>query len=103
MAALTDVYINSGARKNSCVLGALKTQIGHTKCAAGVGGLIKTALAIYNRVLPPTLNIEKPNKFYKKETSPFYFLNKSIPWIKEVRKSGISAFGFGGANFHALT
>ncbi len=102
IAALTDVFIRSGSMVNSCALGSVKTQVGHTKCAAGVAGMIKAALAVYHGILPPTINISNPNPFYKKETSPFYFNLEPRPWAKQVRRAGISAFGFGGTNFHAV-
>ncbi len=100
--ALTEVYSFAGASINSCALGSLKTQIGHTKCAAGIGGVIKTALSIYNGVLPPTLNISKPNPVYNKKQSPFYFNCTSKPWGKDIRKGAVSALGFGGTNFHVV-
>lgn len=102
MKALTEVYSFAGASINSCALGSLKTQIGHTKCASGIGGIIKTALSIYNGILPPTLHISKPNTGYKKKFNPFYFNKTSIPWGKESRKGAISALGFGGTNFHVV-
>ena len=84
------------------MLGSVKSQIGHTKCAAGMAGLIKAALSIYHGVLPPTLNIKQPNPAWSRETSPFVFLDKARPWVADERIAAVSAFGFGGTNFHAV-
>src|SRR6185295_20008280 len=101
-ATLTEVYTRAGAHPGSCVLGSVKSQIGHTKCAAGMAGLIKAALAIHHGVLPPTLNIKKPNPAWKPGESPFVFLDQARPWPAEQRTAAVRAFGFGGTNFHAV-
>jgi acyl transferase domain-containing protein/NAD(P)H-dependent flavin oxidoreductase YrpB (nitropropane dioxygenase family)/acyl carrier protein len=102
LATLTDVFTGAGATAGACVLGSVKSQIGHTKCAAGMAGLIKAALSIHHGVLPPTLNLKQPCAAWSRETSPFMFLDKSRPWIAEERIAAVSAFGFGGTNFHAV-
>ena len=102
LATLTEVFTRAGAEPATCVLGSVKSQIGHTKCAAGMAGLIKAALSIHHGVLPPTLNIKKPNSAWDRETSPFVFLDQARPWVAEQRVAAVSAFGFGGANFHAV-
>ncbi len=99
---LTELFLESGASPLSCVLGSVKSQIGHTKCAAGLASLIKAALAIHHRVLPPTLNLSEPNDGYDSASSPFRFNLVARPWIFEKRVAGVSAFGFGGTNFHAV-
>jgi malonyl CoA-acyl carrier protein transacylase/NAD(P)-dependent dehydrogenase (short-subunit alcohol dehydrogenase family) len=80
--------------------------IGHTKAAAGTAGLIKMALALRHQVLPSTLNVERPNPVLAAADSPFYVLGESRPWIArpdgQPRRAGVSAFGFGGTNFHAV-
>ncbi|HEX4451928.1 MAG TPA: SDR family NAD(P)-dependent oxidoreductase [Kofleriaceae bacterium] len=102
LATLTDVFTNAGAKPNTCVLGSVKSNIGHTKCAAGIAGVIKAALSIHHGVLPPTLHITQPNPAYKRDTSPFVFLDKARPWVAKERVAAVSAFGFGGTNFHAV-
>jgi acyl transferase domain-containing protein/NAD(P)H-dependent flavin oxidoreductase YrpB (nitropropane dioxygenase family)/NAD(P)-dependent dehydrogenase (short-subunit alcohol dehydrogenase family) len=102
LAALTQVFSNAGALVGACALGSVKSNIGHTKCAAGLAGLIKAALAVHRGVLPPTLNIDAPNPFYDAKTSPFAFRSSATPWASEERVAGVSAFGFGGTNFHAV-
>jgi len=101
LATLVDVYTKAGAQRGTCVLGSVKSQIGHTKCAAGMAGLIKAALAIHHGVLPPTSNIKTPNPAWDAK-SPFVFLDQARPWPAERRVAAVSAFGFGGTNFHAI-
>ncbi|MEN0061781.1 MAG: SDR family NAD(P)-dependent oxidoreductase [Myxococcota bacterium] len=86
-----------------CALGTVKSQIGHTKAAAGAAGLFKVVMALHNRVLPPTLKIERPNPKLDLENSPFYLSTSSRPWVRpstHPRRGAISSFGFGGSNFH---
>ncbi len=98
-----------GARKDSlpwCGLGSVKSMIGHAMPAAGIAGIIKTALALYHRVLPPTLHVEQPNPKLGLETSAFYLNTETRPWIHgdgaNPRRAGVNAFGFGGVNAHAI-
>ena len=53
-------------------------------------------------VLPPTLNVDAPNPYWKPKTSPFALRKEAAPWASERRVAGVSAFGFGGTNFHAV-
>ncbi len=96
------VFRNAGAAKGQCALGSVKSNIGHTKCAAGLAGLMKIALSVYHRTLPATLNIETPNPAYDASGSPFTLSAYSRPWAQSARIAGVSAFGFGGTNFHAV-
>ncbi|MCC3775001.1 nitronate monooxygenase, partial [Streptomyces sp. UNOB3_S3] len=104
LAALTDVFGASGAAPGSCVVGSVKSQIGHTKCAAGLAGLIKTALAVHTGVRPPTLHLRRPDPAWDADSSPFVFHDKPLPWARPAgqRVGGVSAFGFGGTNFHVV-
>ncbi|MFD8194856.1 SDR family NAD(P)-dependent oxidoreductase [Streptomyces wuyuanensis] len=101
---LTEVFEAAGAAPGSCVLGSVKSQIGHTKCAAGLAGLIKTAMALHTGVRPPTLHLERPNAAWQEDRSPFVFHREALPWAAppERRVAGLSAFGFGGTNFHVV-
>ncbi|SEF26278.1 Acyl transferase domain-containing protein [Amycolatopsis pretoriensis] len=99
---LTGFFSSAGAAPGSCVLGSVKSQIGHTKCAAGLAGLIKAALALWHQVVPPTLHLSAPNAAWDAETSPFTFTTSARPWAEPARLAGVSAFGFGGTNFHAV-
>lgn len=102
LSALTEMMLASGALAAQTHLGSVKTQIGHTKCAAGLAGLIKAALAVYHGIKPPTINLKTPNTYYNPESSPFAFQTKPALWTNNRRVAGISAFGFGGTNFHAV-
>ncbi|MBI1905831.1 MAG: SDR family NAD(P)-dependent oxidoreductase [Rhodocyclales bacterium] len=102
MASMETVFARSGSVPGSCALGSVKTQIGHSKCAAGIASLIKCAYAVEQGLLPPTLNIERPNACYRQERSPFYFLSRTYPWLAAERKAGVSSFGFGGTNYHVV-
>ena len=102
MNALTDMFLDSGAMKAQTYIGSVKTQIGHAKCAAGIAGLIKATLSVYHGIVPPTIHLNKPNTSYNKETSPFVFNTETGLWGDERRIAGISAFGFGGTNFHTI-
>jgi acyl transferase domain-containing protein/NAD(P)H-dependent flavin oxidoreductase YrpB (nitropropane dioxygenase family) len=101
---LTKLFTDSGARPGGTALGSVKSQIGHTKCAAGLAGVIKAALAVHTGVKPPTINLTKPNPAWKPETSPFVFHTDARPWAAPVdeRIAAVSAFGFGGTNFHVV-
>ncbi|MFI9814737.1 type I polyketide synthase [Saccharothrix variisporea] len=104
LATLTEVFTEAGAAPGSCALGSVKSQIGHTKCAAGLAGLIKSALAVWAGVRPPTLFVESPNPAWAVDRSPFAFHRVASPWLEPAasRVAGVSAFGFGGTNFHVV-
>jgi acyl transferase domain-containing protein/NAD(P)H-dependent flavin oxidoreductase YrpB (nitropropane dioxygenase family) len=104
LATLSEVFAEAGAAPGSCALGSVKSQIGHTKCAAGVAGLIKASLALHTGVKPPTLHLDRPNQAWQADRSPFAFHGEARPWVApaDERVAGVSAFGFGGTNFHAV-
>jgi acyl transferase domain-containing protein/phosphopantetheinyl transferase (holo-ACP synthase) len=87
----------------SVALGSVKSMIGHAMPAAGMAGLIKTALAVYHRLLPPTLNVERVNP---KLAGSRFCVNTSVrPWVplpETPRTAGVNAFGFGGINAHVI-
>ncbi|WP_435010545.1 beta-ketoacyl synthase N-terminal-like domain-containing protein [Tundrisphaera lichenicola] len=88
------------------VLGAVSSMIGHAMPAAGIAGLIKTALAIHHRVLPPTIHSENPHPLLKRSDSPLTLNPSARPWIhgdpSTPRRAGVNAFGFAGINAHAI-
>lgn len=99
LSSLNEAFGAAGAEAGACGLGSVKSQIGHTKCAAGLAGLIKVAKALHHRVLPPTINIRKPNPAWDPATSPFAISDRARPWLLDERHATVNAFGFGGANF----
>jgi malonyl CoA-acyl carrier protein transacylase len=107
--ALSEVFQDFCSMRKSelpwCALGSVKSQIGHTKAAAGAAGLIKAALALYHKVLPPTIKVEIPADAASRENSPFYVNIGKRPWLlnrNHPRRAAVSAFGFGGSNFHCV-
>jgi acyl transferase domain-containing protein len=102
LASLTDLFFDSGALPKQTFIGSVKSQIGHTKCAAGVAGIIKAVLSVYHGIIPPTIHLDKLNAFYDPKTSPFVFNKRAGLWNGNKRIAGVSAFGFGGTNFHAI-
>ncbi len=103
--ALTQVYREARPEGQWCGIGSVKSQIGHTKAASGVAGLIKSVLALHHKVLPATIKVGEPNPSLNVESSPFYLSTETRPWLGEretPRRSSVSSFGFGGSNFHAV-
>ncbi|HYL12503.1 MAG TPA: SDR family NAD(P)-dependent oxidoreductase [Terriglobales bacterium] len=89
----------------SVALGSVKSNIGHLKGAAGAAGLLKTTLALRDKVLPPSVHCEHPNPDIDFAHSPLYVNTELKPWTVPadgVRRAGASAFGFGGTNFHVV-
>jgi acyl transferase domain-containing protein len=103
--ALSRVFGPRDREPPRCALGSVKSMISHTIPAAGVAGTIKAALALYHKVLPPTLNCDEPNPRFELEKTPFYVNTETRPWIHggpDPRRAGVNAFGFGGINAHVL-
>ncbi len=104
-AALKTVFAESGRPESQwCALGSVKSQIGHTKSAAGAAGMLKAVMALHHKVLPPTIKVEQPNPKLGLEDSALYLNTEARPWIREEgshpRRASVSSFGFGGSNFH---
>jgi acyl transferase domain-containing protein/NAD(P)H-dependent flavin oxidoreductase YrpB (nitropropane dioxygenase family) len=104
IATLNQVFDAADAPAQRCAIGSVKSMIGHTKGTAGVAGMIKVALGLHHKVLPPTLGVEQPNPAVGLQDSPFYVNSERRPWLQAPtappRRAGVSAFGFGGTNFH---
>jgi acyl transferase domain-containing protein/NAD(P)-dependent dehydrogenase (short-subunit alcohol dehydrogenase family)/acyl carrier protein len=103
--SLVDVLSGFDLPTGSVALGSVKSNFGHLKGAAGAAGLLKTALALRDKVLPPSLNCEHPNPNIDFAHSPLHVNTELRPWTRDVdgvRRAGVSAFGFGGANFHVV-
>jgi acyl transferase domain-containing protein/NAD(P)-dependent dehydrogenase (short-subunit alcohol dehydrogenase family)/acyl carrier protein len=105
LSAVAGVFLADGATPQSVAIGSVKSMVGHTKSAAGITGLMKVALALYHKTLPPTLHVEKPNPKLLEPGTPIFVNTETLPWIPPAatpRRGGVSAFGFGGTNFHAV-
>ncbi|MEH0844483.1 amino acid adenylation domain-containing protein [Micromonospora sp. CPCC 205711] len=101
--ALTEAFRRGTDDRGFCALGSVKANIGHTDAAAGVAGLIKTAMALWSRTLPPTINVSRPNPAIDFEGSPFYLNDTARPWLADgPRRAGVSSFGIGGTNAHVV-
>lgn len=103
VAALTRAFRRSTDDSGFCAIGSVKTNIGHLDAAAGVTGVIKTALALKHGEIPPSLNFERPNPQIAFDRSPFYVNAELSPWPEvDVRRAGVSSFGLGGTNAHLV-
>ncbi len=104
--SLHSLFSQATSDEQYAAVGSVKSMIGHTKTCAGLASLVKTALALHHQVLPPTLHVEKPNEKVDFRHSPFYVNTETRPWFDELgehpRRAGVSAFGFGGTNFHVV-
>ncbi|MEJ8634735.1 SDR family NAD(P)-dependent oxidoreductase [Streptomyces sp. MS2.AVA.5] len=106
LSALSAVVSDGNDSRQYAAVGSVKSQIGHTKAAAGAAGLIKLALSLHHKVLPPTINVDEPNPAIDFASGPFYVNTEARPWIRDPerpkRRAAISSFGFGGTNFHMV-
>ncbi|MFI7068347.1 SDR family NAD(P)-dependent oxidoreductase [Kribbella sp. NPDC050124] len=106
LSALVDVVSGHEDERQYAAIGSVKSQIGHTKAAAGAAGMIKLALSLYHKVLPPTINVTEPNPAIDWQDSPLYVNTEARPWVRDpgrpVRRAAVSSFGFGGTNFHTV-
>lgn len=94
----------SHASGTRCAVGSAKSLLGHTRAAAGMVGVLKAMLALHHQVLPPHAGVETPLEPLLDPASPLYLLDEARPWLDpgHRRRAGVSAFGFGGTNFHAV-
>lgn len=104
--SLRAVFDEHRLSARSIAVGSVKSQIGHTRCAAGAASMIKIALALHQKVLPPSINVQQPMEALCAHDSPFYLNSEARPWLRPQdgtpRRAALSAFGFGGTNFHAI-
>lgn len=104
IAALTQAFRMQTDAKQFCAIGSVKSNFGHLIAAAGVTGLIKTALSLKHRQIPPTLHFTRPNPQIDFANSPFYVNAKLTEWPagETPRRAGVSSFGVGGTNAHVV-
>ncbi|WP_405136937.1 beta-ketoacyl synthase N-terminal-like domain-containing protein [Nocardia sp. NBC_01388] len=106
LTALKGLLSDATSETRFAALGSVKSQIGHTKGAAGTASVMKLALALHQKVLPGTINVDAPNVAITSGAVPFYVNTRTRPWIldpdRPVRRAAASAMGFGGTNFHVV-
>ncbi|MEU5695101.1 beta-ketoacyl synthase N-terminal-like domain-containing protein [Actinosynnema sp. NPDC020468] len=104
--ALGGLLVDNSDERHFAALGSVKSQIGHTKGAAGTASVMKLALGLYHRVLPGTINVDAPNPAVDFADAPFYVNVRTRPWVldphRPKRRAAASAMGFGGTNFHVV-
>jgi len=103
--SLAAVFGEAGIAQGAVALGSVKSNIGHLKAAAGAAGLLKAVMALHEKVLPPSLHFDRPNPNIDFAHCPFYVNTELKPWevtAAGVRRAAVSAFGFGGTNFHVV-
>ena len=101
---LTQAFRGNTARTGYCAIGSLKTNVGHLDTAAGVAGLIKTALALRHQQVPASLNFQNANPQIDFGSTPFYVNTSLIDWKSDgtPRRAGVTALGIGGTNAHVI-
>lgn len=100
---VSGILAGSDVPDRSVAIGSVKTLIGHTKASAGIAGLIKVVLGLHHRTLPPHALVKTPNAVFQAKDTPLFLSQAPRPWIvpeDQPRRAGVSAFGFGGTNFH---
>ena len=104
IAALTQAFRKGTNKTGFCAIGSVKTNVGHLDPAAGVVGLIKTALSLERRCVVPSLHYRNPNPEIDFDSSPFYVNTKLVEWLANggPRRAGVSSFGIGGTNAHCV-
>jgi acyl transferase domain-containing protein len=104
IAALSKAFKSGKNHKKSCALGSIKSNLGHLDAAAGVAGLIKTALCLRYGLIPPSINFQRPNPVINFADGPFYVNTQLMPWQNGSvpRRAGVSSFGIGGTNAHVV-
>jgi acyl transferase domain-containing protein/acyl carrier protein len=102
--ALTRAFRAGTDRKGYCAIGSVKTNFGHLDRAAGIAALVKTALMMKHREIPPLVHYERPNPKIDFASSPFYPNTRLVDWKVDggPRRAGVSALGVGGTNAHVI-
>ena len=102
--ALASVLCAERSPERPLRIGSVKSNIGHPEAAAGAAGVIKAALALHHRELPPTVHFESPNPLLGVDRAPLAIQSEITPWPERTGApiAGVSSFGFGGTNAHAV-
>ncbi len=104
VAALTEAFRMDTQKKNFCVLGSVKPNIGHLDAGAGVAGVIKTVKMLQEGVFPPQVNYSIPNPALELAESPFKINRELTEWERKdfPRRAGVTSLGVGGTNVHLI-
>ncbi|MCC6809187.1 MAG: amino acid adenylation domain-containing protein, partial [Deltaproteobacteria bacterium] len=104
IAGLSKAFRETTQKTQFCALGSVKSNIGHTDTAAGLVSLIKTALILKHGEIPPSVNFSSPNPLIDFANSPFFVNDRLRPWPESTKRriAGVSSFGLGGTNAHAI-
>ena len=100
--ALAAVYCKNRPANQPLVVGSVKTNFGHLEAAAGISSLIKVALALYHREIPPHLHFNQPNPYIPWNEIPVVIPTSIKPWEQSIRLAGVSSFGMSGSNVHLI-
>jgi acyl transferase domain-containing protein/acyl-CoA synthetase (AMP-forming)/AMP-acid ligase II len=102
--SLKEVLIPGRSPEQNCVIGSVKTNIGHLEAAAGIAGLIKVILSLHHGEIPPHLHLQNLNPHISLKDTPLAIATKSLPWSGATKRrlAGVSSFGFGGTNAHVI-
>ncbi|MCC6809188.1 MAG: SDR family NAD(P)-dependent oxidoreductase, partial [Deltaproteobacteria bacterium] len=104
IAGLSIAFQETTQKTQFCAIGSVKSNIGHTDNAAGLVSLIKTALILKHGEIPPSVNFSSPNPLIDFANSPFFVNDRLRPWPESSKRrvAGVSSFGLGGTNAHAI-
>lgn len=102
--ALTEFFRDKLPAGRRIPIGSIKSNLGHSREAAGIAGLLKVLVAFQREVIPATIGIERPTPHVDWEASPLRLVREPIPWTRtaEPRVAGVDSFGIGGLNYHAI-
>ncbi len=100
--SLKAVLTQGRSLEQPCLIGSVKTNIGHLEAAAGMASLLKVVLSLQHQKIPPNLHLKKLNPYIGLDGTPFAIPTEIQPWDATRRFAGISSFGFGGTNAHLI-
>ncbi|HEY8201385.1 MAG TPA: beta-ketoacyl synthase N-terminal-like domain-containing protein, partial [Actinomycetota bacterium] len=100
--SLSAVVRPRGPSGDVCLIGSVKTNVGHLEAAAGIAGLIKVALSLHHGEIPPSLHFRDANPHIPFEELALRVATRPAPWPAQDRLAGVSSFGFGGTNAHVV-
>lgn len=100
--ALAGALQSDRPREEPCWIGTVKSNLGHLEGASGIAGLLKTVLAMHHQQIPPSLQVKDLNPYISFDSVPIQVATESKAWLIDKRIAGVSSFGFGGTNAHAV-